>query len=54
MRCPVLAFRTGHRIQSEESTEEILDGLTETIDRSEKRRFPKKVEKAAISAKTKL
>ena len=38
----------------EESIYEILDGLTETFDRCEKRRFTEKVEKAAISAKTKL
>ena len=38
----------------EESIDEILDGQTETFDRSEKRSFAEKVEKAAINAKTKL
>ena len=38
----------------EKSIDEILDGQTETFDRSEKRSFAEKVEKAAINAKTKL
>ena len=38
----------------EELIDEILHGLTETFDGSEKRRFAEKVEKAAISTKTKL
>ena len=34
-----------HFGMQEESIDEILDGLTETFDRSEKRRFAEKVEK---------